>query len=504
MKKALLLIIGIIFIINSSFTQGLNHNYLLGYGDAGIPPYTNFGKGISKVDSVNFQIFSQVRKMKFFESQANISDSSGNLLFYTNGCWIANSTGDTMINGNKLNPSNFFDSYCNIGYTIPCAQIALPYPDSAHKYILFHQTGDVSIYSRKLYYSIIDMSLDSGRGAVTQKNSIAFNDSLIFGITACKHANGRDWWVAVLKDSSDIIYTLLLTPNGITNIQQQHLNVPLHSSFSSIQAFSPDGTKYAYTVSSPTGNINYPYLRDLRILDFDRCSGLFSNPYVINLNDTFFGVGLAFSSNSRFLYTTKAWQISQFDLQAPSIISSRQVVAIYDFFNYGGVTDFAYLYLAANGKIYSTSTGGTIYLNVIDQPDSAGLACNVLQHSIQSPCYLGAHHVNHPNYYLGCDTSQTTCPCLTTGMNELGNHDFKFSISPNPTNGNFKIIYLLPQNQKGMFEVYDITGKKVFNFSLPQWSTLQNFDLGFLNNGIYNCSISSNNQRVNKKLIILK
>jgi hypothetical protein len=495
MKKLIGYFIGLCCIINVCCAQGLNHNYLLGYY-----PVLN---AIAEIDSNSFSIFSQVRKMKFMASQGNISDSIGNLLFYTNGCWIANSNGDTMVNGNNLNPGQFADGYCSLGFPIALMQLALPFPDSINKYILFHQTGDVSIYSRKLYYSIIDMTLDSGRGAVTQKNQVAFNDSLIFGITACKHANGRDWWVAVLKDSSDIIYTLLLTPNGITNIQQQHLNVPLHSSFSSIQTFSPDGTKYAYTVSSPTGNMNYPYNRDLRILDFDRCSGLFSNPYVINLNDTFFGVGLAFSSNSRFLYTTKAWQISQFDLQAPSIIASRQIVAIYDFNTSGGITDFGYIYLAANGKIYITSTSSTTSFSVINHPDSTGIACNVLQHAIQSPCYLGIHHVNHPNYYLGCDTSQTTCPCLTTGINEVAGHDFKFSISPNPSGGYLKIMYLLPQNQKGLFEVFDITGKKVFSYALLPWSTLQQFDLRFLSGGIYNCMITSGNERVSKKLVVV-
>ena len=493
MKKVII----ILFIVLKGvqvLAQGYNHNFLLGYY-----PVVN---AKAEIDSVNFNIFSQVRKMKFGPAQANIADSAGNLLFYTNGCWIANVVGDTMVNGINLNPGQFANGYCPDGFPKAIMQVALPFPDSVNKYILFHQTGDVSIYSRKLYYSIIDMSLDSGRGEVTQKNQIAFSDSLIFGITACKHANGRDWWVAVLKDSSDVIYTLLLTPNGITNIQQQHLFVPMHINFSSIQAFSPDGSKYAYTVSSATGNMSYPYLRDLRILDFDRCSGLFSNAYVINLNDTNFGIGLAFSASSRFLYTSKAFQISQFDLQASNIQASRQFVAWYDFFNNGGYTTFGYMYLAANGKIYTTSTGSTIYFNVIDQPDSVGLSCNVLQHSIQSPCYLYAHHVNHPNYYLGCDASQTTCPCLTTGVNEIA-HDFKFSISPNPSNGNFKIVYLLPQNKSGTLQIFDITGKQVYKQNLPPWSTMQYITLPKLANGVYQCVISSGNERVHKKLVVL-
>ncbi|HNL05522.1 MAG TPA: T9SS type A sorting domain-containing protein [Bacteroidia bacterium] len=488
----------------SCLGQGYNHNYLLGYDVVGMPPYTSSGKAIAEIDSINFNVFSQVRKMKFMEAQANISDSAGNLLFYTNGCWIANATGDTMVNGGGLNPGPFANGYCSFGFPKPITQVILPYPDSVGKYLLLHQTGDVSVYPRNLYYSIIDMSLDSGRGAVTQKNQIAFSDTLVFGVTACKHANGRDWWVAVLKDSSDVVFTVLLTPNGISNIQQQHLNVPMHTSFSSIQAFSPDGTKYAYTKTEATGIMPTPYIRDLRILDFDRCTGQFSNPYVINLNDSNFGVGLAFSSNSRYLYTSKAYQISQFDLQAPNIQASRQFVAWYDFFNDGGYTTFGYMYLAANGKIYTTSTGGTIYFNVIDQPDSAGILCNVLQHSIQSPCYLYAHHVNHPNYYLGCDTTQTTCPCLITGINDVRKHDFRFSVSPNPNNGNFKIIYLLPQNKSGTLQIFDITGKEVYKQNLPPWSTMQYISLPKIANGIYNCTITSNNERVHKKLMVFK
>ncbi len=494
-SKSIIKLLGLLMVFswNQVFAQGFNHNWLLGYY-----PVVNC---IAKIDSINFNLYTQVRKMKFDAAQANMSDSAGNLLFYTNGCWIANATGDTMINGDSLNPGNFADGYCTYGYPIANMQLALPLPGMMNNYILFHQTGDQSVYSRKLYYSLIDMTLDSGRGAVTQKNQIAFSDSLIWGISACRHANGRDWWVAVLKDSSDIIYTLLLTPNGITNIQQQHLNVPMHTSFSCVQAFSPDGSKYAYTVSSATGNINYPYLRDLRILDFNRCSGQFSNPYVINLNDTNYGVGLSFSSNSQYLYTSKAFQVSQFDLLAPNIQASRQFVAWYDFFNNGGYTTFGYMYLAANGKIYISSTGSTIYFNVIDQPDSAGMACNVLQHAVQTPCYIYASHVNHPNYYLG---RLVGSPCDTlTGIHDLAAHDFKFSISPNPNNGNFKIMYLLPQNKSGTLQIFDITGKEIYHQMLPPWSTGQGIKLPKIADGVYQCTITSNNQQVNKKLVVV-
>jgi hypothetical protein len=487
----------------SCLGQGYNHNYLLGY-QTGLDSFTTAFRAKAEIDAVNFNIFSQVRKMRFRSAQANISDSVGNLLFYTNGCWIANALGDTMANGGGLNPGSFANGYCAFGFPKPITQVILPYPDSAGKYLLLHQTGDVSVYPRNLYYSIIDMTLDSGRGAVTQKNQIAFSDTLVFGVTACKHANGRDWWVAVLKDSSDVVFTVLLTPNGISSIQQQHLNVPMHTSFSSIQAFSPDGTMYAYITMNPTGIMGKPLKRDIRLFDFDRCSGLFSNSKYSLLPDSIYGLGLGFSPNSKLLYQFSQINIYQYDLQASQIWQTQQLVAQYDTFSYGGWTDFCYMYLAANGKFYISSCSGAPYFGVIDQPDSVGMACNVLQHSVQTPCYLGFSHVNHPNYYLGCDTTQTTCPCLVTGINDVKQHDFKFSISPNPTNGSFKIIYLLPQNKSGTLQIFDINGKQVYKQNLPPWSTMQYISLPKLANGVYNCTITSNNERVHKKLVILK
>ncbi len=138
----------------------------------------------------------------------------------------------------------------------------------------------------------------------------------------------------------------------------------------------------------------------------------------------------------------------------------------------------------------------------MDYPDSAGVACNVNLHNIVLNCLNFRTVPVHPNYYLGRKIG-SVCDTLTS-INDLTEHNFKFSISPNPTSGIFKIIYLLPQNQKGVFEVYDVTGKKVFSYHLPQWSTLQNFDLSFLGSGVYSCVITSNNQRVSKKIAIIK
>jgi hypothetical protein len=90
-------------------------------------------------------------------------------------------------------------------------------------------------------------------------------------------------------------------------------------------------------------------------------------------------------------------------------------------------------------------------------------------------------------------------------MEEPGTHDFKFSIAPNPTNGAFKIIYLLPQNRSGKLEVFDISGRVVYQMSLPQWSTLQQIELPpTITNGLYSCVITSDGYRQSKKVAVVR
>ncbi|NNC85313.1 MAG: T9SS type A sorting domain-containing protein, partial [Bacteroidia bacterium] len=107
-----------------------------------------------------------------------------------------------------------------------------------------------------------------------------------------------------------------------------------------------------------------------------------------------------------------------------------------------------------------------------------------------------------PNYYLGPVTG-SICDSLTTGINEL-EHNFNFSIAPNPSAGTFKLMYLLPQNKSGTLRVYDVTGREVYSMRLPPWSTMQNLNLSTLPNGIYHTTITSDIYRVSKKIVILQ
>ncbi|MCW5931885.1 MAG: T9SS type A sorting domain-containing protein [Bacteroidetes bacterium] len=492
-----------IYFLNSTdvFSQGYNHTWLLCY-------HTNLSNPTDTMarmdfDTSNYTLVHYQRKMPFMGTQGNISDENGNFLMSSNGIWIANSIGDTMPNGTGLNPGWLVDDYKSFGLPLTNANIILPMPDDTNKFVLFHQTaGILSLSSPEIFYTIMDKTLDNGKGDVISKNNVALSGTFGHGMAACKHGNGRDWWVVAFSNNADTIYKFLLSPNNVQYAGFQKLNVPVYGGWAGQPVFSPDGEKFAYR--NAYFNSISSWYQNLRLFHFDRCDGLFTLDTIIDYTDSILGFGSSFSPNSKYLYVSSAQYIYQYNTDTSNIAASKQTVAVNDTFNSAGwlTTDFMLMYLAANGKIYITSGNSVLHLHEMDYPDSAGVACNVNLHNIVLNCLNFRTVPVHPNYYLGRKIG-SVCDTLTS-INDLTEHNFKFSISPNPTSGIFKIIYLLPQNQKGVFEVYDVTGKKVFSYHLPQWSTLQNFDLSFLGSGVYSCVITSNNQRVSKKIAIIK
>ena len=57
-----------------------------------------------------------------------------------------------------------------------------------------------------------------------------------------------------------------------------------------------------------------------------------------------------------------------------------------------------------------------------------------------------------------------------------------------------------PQNKSGLFQIYDVTGKVVFRYTLPPWSNEQSFKLPELSDGVYSCVITSGMERVSRKI----
>jgi hypothetical protein len=500
-KNRLILLFLFMFSNSASiFSQGYNHAWLLGH-DAG------FIMGKLNFTSNSYTLTSEQRLMTFYQTQANISDANGNFLMSSNGVWIANANNQVMMNGSGLNPNSFTNANSN-GLPLTYANLILPYPGDTNKFVLFHHSAAYDGYSYPNYQilqTIIDITLDNGLGGVIFKNDTLIQDTLNWGLAACRHSNGQDWWIVCQKHDSDIIYKILLTTNGIENITTEQLNVP-NAWYNVTQlTFSPDGKKFAYTIYDTTST-----LKSVVLLDFNRCSGMFSSPVIIPViyHQYFYLWGISFSPNSQFIYTCTPFKIYQINADTADIPASLIEVAVNDTF-YSPFppfqTDFRLMYLAANGKIYITSGNGVQHHHFINEPNLSGLSSDVQQHGLDLNGIWNFRSVpNHPNYYLGCDTTCTPCLIPPVGINEVL-HDFRFNIYPNPSSGNFNIIYLLPQNKEGKLEVFDITGKVVYEMRLPQWSTLQQISLpAYISNGLYNCVITSDNNRVSKKIAIIR
>ena len=389
------------------YSQGISNLWLTGYSSGIYPNYggsnINFITGFPDTAKVN-------RSISFSDCNANISDSLGNLLFYTNGVVIGNAQNDTMVNGDSLNPGTY-TSQATYGLRVKQGNLILPLPGSSTLYYLFHETlfYDQSVSDERvpeIYYSIVDMSLDSGRGSVTQKNVVLLSDTLTIGaITACKHANGRDWWIIFHKSKGRRYYEYLLTPTGLNGPYVQDIGYSLpFNDWIWQSCFSPNGKKFASVMARDTINV----------FDFDRCSGVLSNSIKICIKDSAAGRGVAFSPNSNLMYVSSMNYFYQYNTSSTNLDSSKYVVAKFD--GYADIIPplYAAFYLsqiANDGKIYTNTGNGTQWLMVTNNPDFPGASCNFVQHGFRLPTYNGFTIPNFPNYFLGADTG-SVCDSL--------------------------------------------------------------------------------------------
>ncbi len=456
-------------------SQGLNNFWLLGYDSwAGVPYGGTTINFISGSANINYT----PRPMNFSTTNADISDNNGNILFYTNGVYISNALNDTLSNGTGLNPSSYTNSYATHGLGIAQADLIIPFPSDSNRYYLFHSTIDGNGYlCYYLYYTIVDISLNGGLGGVVSKNNIILTDTLVAGgITSCKHANGRDWWIVCHQYNSNRYFKYLITPNGISAPYIQDIGKIMSYYGAGQTVFSPDGEKF----------VSYHADNDLDIMDFDRCSGDFSNCTHVTINDSAISAGVAFSPNSQVLYVSSTVYIYQYDLTSANISSTQLVVAINDSFaspNPPFYTTFYLAQLASDGKIYINTGNGTDYLHVINNPDSLGVNCDVCQHCIHLPTYNALTIPNYPNYFLGAKGG-TNCDSLPT-MTADNVNLLSVRIFPNPLNSNFLSCSYKTITDFGEISIYNVEGKKIKSYSLPRWSNCQNIVLPDIRSGIF-------------------
>lgn len=435
--------------------------------------------------------------MNFWRTNASMCDTSGNLLFYTNGIYIANRFDDTLFNGTNFNTGALSTTFTNDGLPIPQGVLIIPSPAAKGRYYIFSLSANAvtnSVQPTRLTCSYLDMTLDSGKGGLIWKNTTIINSILSSGqLTACKHGNGRDWWITVHQYKTGGIFRLLVTPQGISapilqNAAQQTGDIDAIGQ----AIFSPDGKKYAV----------YDTYNSLQIFDFDRCTGTFTDISHVALYDSTGCSGAAFSPNSRYLYVSSQNYIFQYDTYAANILSSKDTVAIWDSTYIPAppfATRFALMQLGPDNKIYINSCNEVNILHVINQPDSAGIACDVCQHCTVLPTYISFTIPNFPNYFLGSD-SASICDTLQVGIKEsnLSRNDSGFFIYPNPAQ---RVMHLKSQKLLEALIIRNLQGKPVLvqNF----YSHDISLNIIHLDQGIYilECTFNNNTKEYRKIVI---
>jgi len=402
-----------------------DHIWLLGYGSN--PTNLTFGGTRIDFNQSPPQISYEYRDLDFNATNASMCDEAGNLLFYSNGIAVHNYLNELIENGDGLNPDPYTENWIGDGYPLPQGLLILPDPGAPNRFFLVYSTITVVIPAIQgnnylplnCYFASVEISAE-GSVHVVEKNMLILSDTLDFGkLTAVRHANGRDWWIAQQEYAANRHYPILLSPLGI-NIEPVQTTGNQRPTGLGQAVFSPNGKKYA--VLSLYGFVGDQFLD---IYDFDRCNGIWGNPLPIVYQDTVNGGGIAFSPNSRFLYVSSYHKIYQYDLEADDIEASRVVVAVYDGFESPPPypTNFSFAQLAPDDKIYINTRSVTTRLHVIHNPNAKGTACQMEQHGVQLPTRNAFGIPNSPFYGLGPEDGS---PCDTLGIDHHPQADFRY------------------------------------------------------------------------------
>jgi hypothetical protein len=486
--------LSLLLIVINCNGQGVNSNWLVGYGDFNGLPY-----GVTKLSFPNNNISTAYYpiEMWFGITMGIISNENGQIQFYTNGYYIANSSNDTMINGSGINPSSYTSSVGSYGLNITGQNLILKFPNDSIQYFIFHNTIDddpTDILTKNIYYSIINMDLDSGLGEVTTKNQVLINSRFTVGkLTACKHANGRDWWLFARGFRNKKVYRWFISPSGISGPVQFNWMID-RDNWSGSFIFTPDGTKAIYH-----GNA-----QGTEIYDFDRCTGTFSNGVYIPMYDSSGAGGAAISPNSKYLYINCIDSLWQYDLTASNIAASEIFIDKYN----GDIdstvslpTNFVFQALAADGKIYLATGNGTRYYHVINSPDSAGLACNFIQKGLQIPTYKALTVPNFPNYYLGADTNSICDSLSHIGLEEK--EKIRMTVFPNPvSSGGTVSLQYKTITQEGKIDLYDTNGRLVKQHYVSPYTSMYHLKLPLLKSGMYLLRMESGGRAGSHKVVV--
>lgn len=285
------------------------------------------------------------------EGCAAISDYTGQLMFYTDGVTVYDKIHMPMLNGTAL-----------MGHSSSAQSATIvPKPGSTTLFYIF--TTDYENHPNGFRYSVVDMSLNGGLGAITSEKNVLVFAPCLENIGITKKANNIDYWIVGHGSDNNKFYSYSLTSSGVNNtpiVSSVGAVIPTSGFTEAGQIkISPSGTKLAFTSVSDIA----------QLFDFNINTGVVSNPITLS-TETGELYGIEFSPNENVLYLTNSfYKIYQYNLAAANIPNSKVTL-------YSGTLIPAALQLGPDGKIYCAIYGER-KVSVINNPDIVGLGCNL-------------------------------------------------------------------------------------------------------------------------------
>jgi len=267
------------------------------------------------------------------------------------------------------------------------------------------------------------------------------------GMAACRHANGRDWWLVKLGAFEDEYFVGILNPQGVSLQKITYPGMQRRVLGRSFTYFNQNGDKMLRYAATH---------RELHEYDFDRCSGELSNLVVYDLRDSI-EVGdwnaCTISPDGTKFYVRRSGNggTLQYDLETSEYTYITHVSTAPQLTpNYKHVL-LADRYFTENDSMVQTIC--TIY-----EPNKPGLACNYVANT---DTVINIYNLVSPscfaNFRLG-KLAGSPCDTVVDGVNELKAGRLK--VYPNPSRGQFSIEFENP----GIYQIhiYNVMGQRVF------------------------------------------
>lgn len=511
LQKKPLLIIGLLLSVAMGYGQKHDNNWLWGFS-INLQDSVNLRRGNSQAQFIgnSFVITDTPRKMIFDYTNHAFSNTNGELLFYTNGMRVKNNSAATIINGDSLNYGAYWD-YCYtqeqqgyVSYNIPYSHFALPSPDNDTIFYLFHQRADTlpPVWQGSMCYSIVKKHND-GSLEITEKNeTLSIKRPTYGGVNACRHANGRDWWIFFMEVETNCTHKYLLTPDSLRFISTQ-CSGTIYDWTDVVKAyFSMDGTCFIKTGTS----------HGTDIFLFDRCDG--SLDFSKHLNPLFeidtttgnqvdFILGSEISPNNKYLYLCMSRYVFQYDLTAIDVEGSIDTVAAVDYFTdtlpwTGGKYYFNLTQLGPDGKIYIGPKGGCRFMSTIGYPDSGGVACHVGVRSVVLTKLNSFSLQFNPNYRLGRSIG-SACDTVYSDVKPLYKETPWLKVYPNPATDEVRVDYNWVEWERILdcrLQILDLKGMVMYEQVVPRYSTRQDVSVKQLPQGIYTVTLQDGAKKI--------